>query len=131
MREGGPPKRGEEKNQSKRDGDEKKEENVDDSSQGSALPTPMLTIDWNCRELRRSGTARALSDLVGSHKPEIMGLVETKFNSKDWEHLQIRAGFDYYFVVDRRGLSGGLALSGTLRRRFQLFCILGTITMQW
>lgn len=70
----------------------------------------MKLIGWNCRGLGQPRTVRALQDLVRTEKPSILGLIETKLGSKDWDYLRIKLGFSYCFVVNNCGRSGGLAL---------------------
>lgn len=57
-----------------------------------------------------SYTVRALKDLISSHKPSIVGLSETKLNSRRWDSLRVVVGFQNCFSVDCEGRSGGLAL---------------------
>lgn len=73
-------------------------------------PEAMSIISWNYRGLGRPRAVRALKDLCKSYKPRILGLIETKVPSRMWDWLRIKIGFRNCFVVDRVGLSGGLAL---------------------
>lgn len=70
----------------------------------------MSAISWNCRGMGRPRTVRALRDLVRSENPSFLGLIETKVNSREWDYLRFKLGFNYCFAVDCSGRSGGLAL---------------------
>jgi hypothetical protein len=45
-----------------------------------------------------------------SKKPEMVFLMETKLCADKMERVRVQLGFNYVFVVDSVGLSGGLAL---------------------
>jgi exonuclease III len=48
--------------------------------------------------------------MVKEKKPDLVFLIETKLPSLRMEFIRVRTGFDYMFVVDNMGRSGGLAL---------------------
>ncbi|CAM8877435.1 unnamed protein product [Rhodiola kirilowii] len=70
----------------------------------------MSCLSWNCRGLGGSTTVRSLANLVRSHKPSMVGVMETKADRKRMEFVQKQLGFKFGFSVERRGKSGGLAL---------------------
>lgn len=53
---------------------------------------------------------RALWDVVKSHKPNILFLMETLSNKERIKHLCGKLGFSNFWAVDCVGRSGGVAL---------------------
>ncbi|CAM8948837.1 unnamed protein product [Rhodiola kirilowii] len=70
----------------------------------------MKVLSWNCRGVGNPRTVRAISDLVRSIGPQVVGLIETKAELKRIEVLKRKLGFKNGIAVDRSGLGGGLAL---------------------
>ncbi|XP_057432608.1 uncharacterized protein LOC130725388 [Lotus japonicus] len=70
----------------------------------------MKILSWNCRGVAATPTARELRNICSNNKPSIVFLMETRARREKIEELRRRLGFDYYFTVDPRGISGGLAL---------------------
>ncbi|XP_074341816.1 uncharacterized protein LOC141679207 [Apium graveolens] len=70
----------------------------------------MNIISWNCRGLGNARTVRALADLIKSHKPNILFLIETLAVEGTIKELSRRYGFDNYWSVDSVGRGGELAL---------------------
>lgn len=70
----------------------------------------MIVIGWNCRGLGRPRAVRALQDLISSNNLSIVGLSETKLNSKAWDMLRVKIGFQNCLSVSCKGRSGGMAL---------------------
>lgn len=67
-------------------------------------------VCWNCRGIGVAATVRALKDLVVQFTPFMVFLSETKAGSRKIECIRRSLAFDYCFVVEAAGLSGGLAL---------------------
>ncbi|CAM8987641.1 unnamed protein product [Rhodiola kirilowii] len=70
----------------------------------------MRCIGWNCRGLGAPRAVRALKEVLRTCNPQLVGLIETKVNNSRWERLKLQLGFRNCFMVERRGLAGGLAL---------------------
>ena len=73
----------------------------------------MRIVSWNCRGFGNLRTVRELCRLVKEKKPNIVFLMETKLRSNKMERVRVQLGFEYMFVVDSIGKSGGLALFWT------------------
>ncbi|CAM8920955.1 unnamed protein product [Rhodiola kirilowii] len=72
----------------------------------------MKLLSWNCRGVGGPRAVRSLRDVVRTHRPSILGLIETKEDG-DWELLKHSLGFKDCWVVSSQGRSGGLALMWT------------------
>lgn len=70
----------------------------------------MNVISWNCRGLGNPRAVRALWDVVKSHKPNILFLMETLSNKERIKHLCGKLGFDNHWTVECVGRSGGVAM---------------------
>ena len=68
----------------------------------------MSCLSWNCRGLGNSRAVRSLCDLVKSHRPRILFLMETLVHEMKIEELRIKLGFSGKFSVNSIGHSGGL-----------------------
>jgi hypothetical protein len=56
--------------------------------------------------------SKDLCQLVKEKKPNMDFLMETKLRSASFDSIKAKLGFSCVFVVDSKGRSGGLALSG-------------------
>lgn len=70
----------------------------------------MNLICWNVRGLGNTRTFANLKFVLQRVKPSILFLCETKMLTIQMQSIRRKLGFDNCFVVDRNGLSGGLAL---------------------
>ncbi|CAM8993770.1 unnamed protein product [Rhodiola kirilowii] len=70
----------------------------------------MKCVSWNCRGVGGPRAVRAISDVVNTHRPSILGLIETKKSNGDWESLRYKLGFKGCFAVRSSGKAGGLAV---------------------
>jgi hypothetical protein len=70
----------------------------------------MSIICWNCRGLGNHSAVRDLHQMVKEKRPTLVFLMETLLCNKKADFLIIKLNFDYMFVVDRVGRSGGLIL---------------------
>lgn len=70
----------------------------------------MTYLSWNCQGLGRPLTIQKLRELIRSHAPSVVFLMETKQGSYRVNGLRRRFGYSKGLVVDPCGLSGGLAL---------------------
>ncbi|XP_018853114.2 uncharacterized protein LOC109015083 [Juglans regia] len=68
-----------------------------------------MCLSWNCRGLGNPRTVRELHRIVKCKNPSLIFLIETKCGRETVEKARNRLGFDSSFVVDNRGLSGGVA----------------------
>ncbi|CAL9016315.1 unnamed protein product [Prunus brigantina] len=90
---------------------------------GGAIPPPglwwlaqcshkssMSHLSWNCQGLGRALTVQKLGELIRSHAPSMVFLMETKQNCHRVSTLRRQFGYYKGFSVDPVGLAGGLAL---------------------
>jgi exonuclease III len=70
----------------------------------------MSILSWNCQGLGNHRAVRDLHQMMKEKRPVLVFLMETKLCNKKAEFLQIKLHFDYMFVVDCVGRSGGLIL---------------------
>ncbi|CAB4283256.1 unnamed protein product [Prunus armeniaca] len=70
----------------------------------------MSHLSWNCRGLGRALTVQKLRELIRSHAPSMVFLMETKQNNHRVSMLRRQLGFFKGFCVDLVGLAGGLTL---------------------
>ncbi|CAM8996214.1 unnamed protein product [Rhodiola kirilowii] len=68
----------------------------------------MTILIWNCRGLGTPFAIRALRDVIGSSRPMIVALIETKVNKSKCENIRVKTGFQHCFCVPANGKSGGL-----------------------
>lgn len=69
----------------------------------------MNCLAWNCRGLGNPRAVRCLGELLKTHKPTVVFLIETLVDKNRMEGLRRKFGYDSCFAVDVRGRSGGLA----------------------
>jgi exonuclease III len=70
----------------------------------------MSFLSWNCRGLGNPRATRDLHLMVKKKGPKLVFLMETKICNKDMDFLRIKLKFNYIFVIDSVGRSGGLIL---------------------
>lgn len=70
----------------------------------------MSIISRNCQDFGQIRAVLILRELVRVHKIEVPFLFETLVSANKIEEIKWMLGFDYYFVVDRIGRSGGLCV---------------------
>ncbi|CAM8893848.1 unnamed protein product [Rhodiola kirilowii] len=70
----------------------------------------MKALSWNCRGMGHPRTVRELAEMARIHRPDVIGLQETKIDVSRMEGIQKQLGFRCGFHVPRCGLAGGLAL---------------------
>ena len=70
----------------------------------------MLGILWNVLGIGNPWSRKVLSDYVSRYSSGFIFLSETKATRSQIEKLKFSFGYSNGFVVERRGLSGGLAL---------------------
>lgn len=70
----------------------------------------MNLLSWNCRGLGDHRAVRILGEMLKSHKLGLLFLSETLSSSNKIEELSSKFGFFNYFVVDKQGRAGGLAV---------------------
>ena len=71
----------------------------------------MSIISWNCRGLGNLRTVRALEKVVNKEEPDIVFLMETKVDKKEWiDKVKERCKLKHGVFVPSNGNSGGLAL---------------------
>lgn len=70
----------------------------------------MSHLAWNCQGLGRALTVQKLRELIRSHVPSMVFLMEIKQNCHGVNSLRRQCGYYKGICVDPVGLAGGLAL---------------------
>jgi len=70
----------------------------------------MSCLSWNCHGLGNPRAVRDLHQLVKEKKHSFVFRMETLSKQKKMEVIRCRLGFQWVFVVNLVGMSGGLAL---------------------
>ncbi|CAN0846300.1 hypothetical protein LINGRAHAP2_LOCUS4381 [Linum grandiflorum] len=70
----------------------------------------MIILSWNCQGLGRSRAVTVLSELVNTHRPGVVILLETLVNKSTMEEIRVELNFGGCFVVDAVGHSGGVCI---------------------
>ena len=70
----------------------------------------MNFISWNCQGLGNLRAVLVLHNLVKTHGPKILFLMETKLDVLRMEFVRIKLRFKHCFTVPSLGRSEGLAL---------------------
>ncbi|CAM8986652.1 unnamed protein product [Rhodiola kirilowii] len=83
----------------------------------------MKLVCWNCRGVGGPWAVLSIRDVVLTHRPSILGLLETKKADGDWEAMRCRLGFNGCLSVRSRGKAEGLALlwNDTVEAELQSF----------
>ncbi|CAM8993812.1 unnamed protein product [Rhodiola kirilowii] len=63
----------------------------------------MRMLSWNCRGVGGPRAIHSLCDVVRSHRPSIVGLIETKKADGNWDWLRVRLGFAGSLANNSRG----------------------------
>ncbi|CAN0905648.1 hypothetical protein LINGRAHAP2_LOCUS23788 [Linum grandiflorum] len=79
----------------------------------------MIVLSWNCRDMGQSRTVRVLRELVNTHRPGVVTLLETFANKSRMEEVRVELRFEGCFVVDEDGHSGGFVFCGERRTRYE------------
>ncbi|KAL9667162.1 hypothetical protein QQ045_001511 [Rhodiola kirilowii] len=77
----------------------------------------MRIMGWNYRGVGGPRAVRSLCDVVKSHRPSIVGLIETKKNDGRWEPLRCRLGLKGCVAVDSRGDFNEVAYSWEMKSK--------------
>lgn len=70
----------------------------------------MKIVVWNCRGASRPSFIRVTRDLIRSHQPTILAILETRLLSFQASGIISQLGFSDSICVDPEGFSGGLYL---------------------
>ncbi|XP_050125691.1 uncharacterized protein LOC126602918 [Malus sylvestris] len=70
----------------------------------------MKIIAWNCQGIEGDLTVDNLMEQNRLHTPDIVILLETKNNSRNYVHLKRRLQMEHLFAVEPRGIGGGLCV---------------------
>lgn len=69
----------------------------------------MICLSWNYQGFGNPHIVHELPYLVSVKGPNFVFLIETKCNRNKVENIMNKIGFQLSFVVDSKGISGGLA----------------------
>ncbi|CAN0859472.1 hypothetical protein LINGRAHAP2_LOCUS7666 [Linum grandiflorum] len=70
----------------------------------------MIVLSWNCRGLGQSRAVQVLGELIKTHRPGVVFLLETFVNKSRMEEIRVDIIFEGWFVVDAVGHSGGVCI---------------------
>ncbi|CAN0899756.1 hypothetical protein LINGRAHAP2_LOCUS20455 [Linum grandiflorum] len=70
----------------------------------------MIVLSWNCRGLGQPRAVRVLRELIETHRPDVVILLETLVNKCRMEEIRAEVKFGGCFAVDDVGHSGGVCL---------------------
>ncbi|KAL0437568.1 UNVERIFIED_CONTAM: hypothetical protein Sradi_0464700 [Sesamum radiatum] len=69
----------------------------------------MIVLSWNCQGIEATWTVRALREMIRSHNPDMVFLIETKCNSQRMDNIKRSINMDG-LAVNSKSRGGGLAL---------------------
>ena len=70
----------------------------------------MRILFWNCRGIGNAASVNELLELVRTHRPVVLCIVETQISKERVEGLRFVLSYDHCFAVKSDGRSGGLAI---------------------
>ncbi|CAN0899083.1 hypothetical protein LINGRAHAP2_LOCUS20056 [Linum grandiflorum] len=70
----------------------------------------MIIMSWNCREMGQPRAVQSLRELVQTHWPGVVILLETFANKSRMEEVRVALKFEGYFAVDAVGHSRGICI---------------------
>ncbi|CAN0826964.1 hypothetical protein LINGRAHAP2_LOCUS851 [Linum grandiflorum] len=70
----------------------------------------MIVLSWNYREMGQSRAVQVLCELVSTHRPGVVILLETFANKRRLEEVKVALKFEGCFAVDADGHSGGICI---------------------
>ncbi|CAN0871077.1 hypothetical protein LINGRAHAP2_LOCUS9741 [Linum grandiflorum] len=70
----------------------------------------MILMSWNCREMGQSRAVQALDELVKTHRPRVIILLENFVNKSRMEEVRVALKFEGCFAVDAVGHSGRICV---------------------
>ncbi|XP_031105341.1 uncharacterized protein LOC116010192 [Ipomoea triloba] len=68
----------------------------------------MISIIWNCQGAGGKGFHRVLKNLIQTHRPDILGLVEPKVSGSQANVVCSKLGYSDWIRVEAVGFSGGI-----------------------
>ncbi|XP_031120942.1 uncharacterized protein LOC116024181 [Ipomoea triloba] len=68
----------------------------------------MNIVVWNCQGAGGRGVHRVLKQIIQSHRPGILGLVEPKVSGSQANVICLKLGFSDWIRVEAFGVSGGI-----------------------
>ncbi|CAN0885533.1 hypothetical protein LINGRAHAP2_LOCUS15138 [Linum grandiflorum] len=77
----------------------------------------MIIMSWNCRGMVQPRAVRVLGELVKTHRPGVVILLETFANKSRMEEVRVDLKFEGCFAVDVMGHSGGICILWKEKRR--------------
>ena len=68
----------------------------------------MGIIIWNANGAASEEFLRAVKEIIRVHKPDILGLLETRISGDRVDIICRKLGFDYWLRVEAHGYNGGI-----------------------
>lgn len=68
----------------------------------------MICMVWICQGVASREVLRFLLDMIKMHKPQVLGLLETKVSGAKADSICNKLGFDDWVRVEALGFSGGI-----------------------
>lgn len=65
-------------------------------------------LSWNCHRAARKSFVRQARDLISSHSPTILIIVEPRISGRKAERVVAKLGFDSWVCSDSEGYAGGV-----------------------
>lgn len=68
----------------------------------------MIFLTWNCQGVAAKETQRTFKEVIRTHKPQLVGLLEPKISGFNADKVCNSLGFDDWVRVEALGFSGGV-----------------------
>ncbi|CAN0915184.1 hypothetical protein LINGRAHAP2_LOCUS28980 [Linum grandiflorum] len=70
----------------------------------------MIVMNWNCKGIGQSRAVHVLGELIQTHRPGVLILLETFADKSRMKEVRVAVKFEGCFAVDAVGHSGGICI---------------------